>query len=254
MVDRLRSAGKGAWTGAKVGALITPGNIILMLCGKKKAALIMTAIGAGVGSLIGFYNGWTGQKNIEEYRDKLKNDPEFRKQKKSELEEYIKDLLKTSPYPSDHLWKIPKDYKKSELPYRPDFYKYLDLYNKFCKKYYTKWIEAWKVLDFKEEIDAEFDIVFPTPYLDESSRPEEGYVAANGFAPSDHYYILWDEESGEYNDDLGSGRATGKTLLEACQKFASQWVVDERKIKDPKILEVAKIHNVIIKEFLKLKA
>ena len=252
---RLKSGLKSAWTGTKIGAVAAPGNVILALCGKKKAALIMTGIGAGVGAGIGFYYGWKGQKEKDEYQKKLKNDPRFRRAEKEKLEKYIKDLLKTSPYPYEHGWLDPEDYKRSKLPYRPDFYEYLAKYNKFCKKYYKEWVEAWKNLDTVEEIDEEFDIVFPTPYLDDpdsTGSSSNWYIAANGLNPSDHYWIAWDEKLGEYNNNLGSGRGTGKTLLEASKNFTSQWIVDEKKIEDPKLKEVAKIHNKIIREFLKL--
>lgn len=249
--SRLKAGLKGAWTGIGAGAILTPGNVILALCGKKKASLIMTGIGAGIGAGIGFYYGWRGQKNIEEYQEKLNTDPKFREKKKKELQDYIKSSLNKK-----YDYRSKKDLRNSGLPLRPDFYKYYDQYSRFREKYYDEWVKAWENLNASEEIDIEFDIVFPTPCPEEYYKDTDytdGFVVANFDSPSDHYWIMWDSEKEEYNNDLGSGRGTGKTLLEASQNFASQWIVDEKKIQDPGILEVAKIHNRIIKEFLKLK-
>ena len=245
--DKLKAGLKSAWTGAKVGAIVTPGNVILALCGKKKAALIMTGIGAGIGAGIGFYYGWKGQRDREEYKEKLKTDPEFKKKEKTKLMEFIqKSLREKNNY---------TEIRESKLPLRPDFYRYQKLYSKFRQRYYDEWTKAWENLDSLHEIDTEFDIVFPMPCPEEyyeKTDYSDGFVVANYDSPSDHFWIMWDPKKGEYNNDLGSGRGTGKTLLEASKNFAAQWIVDEKKIEDPKIREVAKIHNKIIREFLKL--
>ena len=246
--SKLKAGLKSAWTGANIGAIATPGNIILALCGKKKASLIMTGIGAGIGAGIGFYYGWKGQKELEEYNNKIETDPKFKKEERDKLDKYIKNALgKKYNYP---IIKNPK------LPVKPDFYKYYNLYAEFREKYYNRWVKAWDNLDSIRKIDIDFSIVFPTPsnedYLGKMDL-SDGPIMANYDSPSDHYWILWDPKKKEYNNDLGSGRGTGKTLLEASQNFAAQWIVEERKIKDPKILKVAKIHNNIIREFLKLQ-
>lgn len=251
--DRLKSGAKKSLKGIKLGALLVPGNIILALCGKSKASLIVTGIGAGIGAGIGFYLGWNDQKNIEEH-DELKKDPKFQKKEKSELKHYIKDLIsKESDYPSINYLK-----SNNIPPLRPDFYRYHELYSRFRKKFYRDWTEAWKDLGSMDDIDYEFDIVFPMPYPDidsenEDSYEEDGYVAANYYSPSDHYWIFWNPKKKEYSNDAGSGKGRGKTLLEASQNFAAQWIEDENKIADPSKKEVAKKHNKIINEFLKLR-
>ena len=209
----------------------------------------MTAIGSGIGAGIGFYLGWKGQKDLEEYESKMKNNPEFRKEKKNELRNYIQKCLKEKDY-------YPDESRYHNLPVGPDVYKYWNLYDKFRQKYYDEWTKAWEDLRSPWEIDAVFDIVFPQPCPEEYYKGtdySEGFVVANYDSQSDHYWIMWDPKKQEYNNDLGSGRGTGKTLLEASQNFASQWIVDEGKIKEPGILKVAKIHNKIIREFLKLR-
>lgn len=206
---------------------------------KKKASLILTAIGSGIGAGIGFYLGWKDQKELED------KDP---KEQKRELEEYIrKSLGEKNNY---------AELEESKLPLRSDFYRYTNLYSRFRQKYYDEWVKAWGNLKSPKEIDADFDIVFPMPCPEDHHKDtdySEGFVVANFNSPSDHYWIMWDSKKNEYNNDLGSGRGTGKTLLEASQNFAAQWIVDEGKIKDQRILEVAKTHNKIIREFLKLR-
>ena len=73
----LKQAGKSAWTGAKIGAVLAPGNLIALGFGKKKLALGLTAGGALVGAGIGASIGYKDGAREYEFKEKMKT-PEGR--------------------------------------------------------------------------------------------------------------------------------------------------------------------------------
>ena len=260
----LKGFGKGAKYGALAGSVLAPGNLTLALLGKKKAAALVTVAGAGLGAGIGGYLGAKESINSYNYEERLKNDPEFRAkvetENKKELEEYIKYCLEWSPDDPSVTKKYLKKFEKEfNVSFKNDLYSYVDFYNKFYKKNFKKWHNVLYNLKSRYDYFVEdFDSIFPAPSInkytykyrvDEYLEEDNNCCLICGGDSSDHYFLYYHFDEKYYDFPLGFGYDSEK-ISECIGKFTKQWKTDLNKIKKPEILEVAKVHNQIIDEFL----
>lgn len=118
----------------------------LALLGKKKAAAITTAVGAGLGAGIGGYIGAKDSINHYNYNEKLEKDPKFRekelKKKKEEVDNFIKEKLKDQEATIDSnktIRDLKEVEKKNSISFKSDLYNYIKFYEKFSKKNYSRW-------------------------------------------------------------------------------------------------------------------
>lgn len=244
------------------GVLMLPISALVSIFGGKKGFLISEAIGSGLGLGIAAYHGYKEGSDSYDYKKKLE-DPEFRKQKEDELNEYIDSILR-----DNHISKLtantPNEIRSASEKYnlglKEELYNYYSFYIDFYKKYRGQWYNAFRSLDSSYDIDSEFEYVFPTPLSTEEfmesndhfrdlSSMNNNIMILGDFELSDHSYLFYDTETGVYEFSLGGGH-NGSRLAESLTKFSSQWISPINKVSDPNKVKVARIHNDIINKFI----
>ena len=269
----LKGFGKGAKYGALAGAVLVPGNVTLALLGKKKAAAITTAVGAGVGASIGGYLGAKESIDSYNYHERLKNDPEFRSQEEAKKKRVVDDFIKSELNNSEisinsndtinNLKKIEKDYSVS---FKSDLFAYIKFYEKFYKKNYRKWYESCRNLSNIYDFDIHFSYVFPNPEfsfkyqkykleeLVQSIKEEFDplFMVGGDIDNSDHSYLYYHFNDSTYSFNLGFGYDS-KSISKTISDFSKNWKENINEIDkkdDPGLLEMVKVHNQIIDEFI----
>lgn len=99
------------------------------------------------------------------------------------------------------------------------------------------------------QIDIKFNYIFPESNPEAAYNElggvdieEDAFIVAGSYENSDHSYLFYYSNSGEYEFSLGSGRASD-SLSKTVSEFSKVWLSDLTKIKDEKIRSVAEIHN-----------
>lgn len=267
----LKGFGKGAKYGAIAGAVLVPGNVTLALLGKKKAAAITTAVGAGLGAGVGGYIGAKDSIDRYNYNEKLEKDPKFRekelKKKKEEVNNFINEKLKNQEATIDSNKTI-KDLKKVEkensISFKSDLYNYIKFYEKFSKKNYSRWYKAAENLLDLYNFDKDFSYIFPNPdfsiqyddfkveeFLQSVKDEIPVFMVAGDISNSDHSFLYYHFYNETYGFDLGFGKDS-KNISEVLINFSKNWKEDINKIDKNNLglLEMTKIHNQIIDEFI----
>ncbi len=262
----LKGFGKGAKYGAIAGAALVPGNVTALLLGKPKTAAIITGIGAGLGAVAGGCFG--ASQAIDSY--KYENDPEYRAKIDAKRKDNILKLIETRTrlplaFNSSQTINALKDFeKKYSVSFNPDLFSYIKFYEKFLKKNYKRWYEAYKDLANSNPsfIMYDFTKVFPNPDFKFDStfsyRIEEfleskelGFVegpyfnvAADTISYSDHSALYYLFDSNTYSF-LSDGSYDSKSI----SKTLSKSVEIDKEFINEEISSI--IHNQIIDEYIR---
>lgn len=268
----LKGFGKGAKYGAIAGAVLVPGNVTLALLGKKKAAAITTAVGAGLGAGIGGYIGAKDSIDRYNYNEKLEKDPEFREKELKKKKEEVNDFIKTSLNSAEQLInssntindlkKIEKDYS---ISFNSDLFSYVKFYEKFCNKNYKKWYNSCKDLIDFYKFDINFSYIFPNPdfsikyddyrLIEFEQSIKDGidrvFMVAGNISNSDHSFLYYHFDDNTYSFDLGSG-FDSNSISKTISNFTKRWKVDLNKVDRnvEGLYKMTSAHNQIIDEFL----
>jgi hypothetical protein len=265
----LKGLGNGVKYGAVTGSvLFAPVTATMAMMGKKKAAGINAAIGASLGAGIGGYIGMKDGIEVYNYQEKLKNDPEFRasieSKRRKELNEFIETELEWSPEDSMITKKYLKKFEKEfNVSFKDDLYSYVDFYRKFYNKNFKKWYSTASNLSSMYDFDESFYVVFPSPTFNEKSYKycKNDYLSSPEFdkycmvcgdiGNSDHSWLYYhfDKNKPYYSFPLGYGFNSSK-ISKCLGDYSKQWKSNLMEIKDSNLLEVARIHNQIIDEFV----
>ncbi len=261
----LKGFGKGAKYGAMAGAALIPGNVTALLLGKPKTAAIITGVGAGLGGIAGgIYNA---SKSIDDYR--YQNDSDYKakidKENKDNISKIIESRIK-SPiiFNSIQVINSLKDFEeKYSVQFNTDLFSYIKFYEKFLKKNYKRWYEAYNKLIGNQGsiIIDDFTKIFPNPvfkfdntfgykineFLESSTIGfwDAPYfnVATDTISYRDRSALYYSFSSKNYSFIVGNGYDSN-----SISETLSRFVKDIKRLINEEIS--SKIHNQIIDEFL----
>ena len=250
----------GAATGFIGGAALSKGRY-----GKK--ALVRPLIGAGIGFGVGSYLGF--KEGVRKYNYENRSPEEKAKERekiKKDLQVFVKQQLKAYPSEGIDVSKITTGFKtlgkENNIEFKEDWYKYIKMYDSFCRKYYKEWYTYLPELNnIYSPNNISFTYIFPCPDIETAEEEIKNSTDKHGNmypivitlpSDSDHSWLFYDPNRKIYSFECGFGHDSPK-LKETLINFTKGWIEkDINKIEDPAERKLVETHNKIIDKFISM--